>query len=134
MTSDERKDKAPNSEMCDSQGFSLLEMMTVVALILILATISEAIYQTTIVRPAGAERAQFCDLGQIKSVGPGRATTMPSNRSEIIADIQGHIQKFGGGMGEWCVGTAKDRFSRYKTSGQVQNHLVADLGDGLIPI
>ena len=52
---------------------------------------------------------------------------MPTNREEIIADIQGHIQKFGGGMGEWCIGTAKDPRGPF-----FQNHLVADLRDGLI--
>ncbi len=52
---------------------------------------------------------------------------MPSNRADIITDIQEHIQKFGGGWGEWCVGTAKDPRGPF-----FQNHLVADLGDGLI--
>jgi hypothetical protein len=37
---------------------------------------------------------------------------MPSNRADITADIEGHIQKFGGGMGDWCVGTAKDSEER----------------------
>ncbi len=52
---------------------------------------------------------------------------MPTNRDEIIAEIKGHIQKFGGGLGEWCIGTAKDPRGPF-----FQNHLVADLGDGLI--
>ena len=36
-------------------------------------------------------------------------------------------KRFCGGMGEWCVGTAKDPRGPF-----FQNHLVADLGDGLI--
>jgi hypothetical protein len=32
---------------------------------------------------------------------------MPINHDEIIEEIEGHIRKFGGGFGEWCVGTAK---------------------------
>jgi general secretion pathway protein G len=42
VTSDERKD--------NSRGFSLLEMMTVISLILILATFSLPIYRTVVVR------------------------------------------------------------------------------------
>ncbi len=52
---------------------------------------------------------------------------MPSNRGEIIAEIEQHIQKFGGSPSDWCVGTAKDPRGPF-----FQNHLVADLGDGLI--
>jgi hypothetical protein len=33
---------------------------------------------------------------------------MPINHDEIIEEIEGHIRKFGGEYGEWCVGTAKD--------------------------
>jgi hypothetical protein len=32
---------------------------------------------------------------------------MPINHDEIIEEIEGHIRKFGGGFGEWCVGTGK---------------------------
>ncbi len=42
MTSDERKD--------NSRGFSLLEMMTVISLILILATLAMPMYHTVVVR------------------------------------------------------------------------------------
>jgi hypothetical protein len=52
---------------------------------------------------------------------------MAISRDEIIADFEGHIRKFGGALGEWCVGTAKDRHGTF-----FQRHLVADLGDGLI--
>jgi hypothetical protein len=45
---------------------------------------------------------------------------------EMIADIEGHIRKFGGGFSEWCVGTAKDSRGPF-----FRRHLVADLGDGL---
>jgi hypothetical protein len=33
-----------------------------------------------------------------------KAATMPINHDEIIDEIEGHIRKFGGGFGEWCVG------------------------------
>jgi hypothetical protein len=36
-----------------------------------------------------------------------RRTTMPINHEEIIEEIEGHMRKFGGEFGEWCVGTAK---------------------------
>jgi len=52
---------------------------------------------------------------------------MPINHEEIIEDIEGHIRKFGGGFGEWCVGTAKDSRGPF-----FRRHLAADLGDGLI--
>jgi hypothetical protein len=52
---------------------------------------------------------------------------MPSNRDEIIGEIKAHIQKFGGGFGEWCVGTAKDPRSPF-----FQSHRVAEVDDGLI--
>ena len=32
---------------------------------------------------------------------------MPINHDEIIEEIEGHIRRFGGGFGEWCVGTGK---------------------------
>jgi len=38
---------------------------------------------------------------------------MAINRDEIIADFEGHIRKFGGALGEWCVGTAKDRHGTF---------------------
>jgi hypothetical protein len=56
-----------------------------------------------------------------------RAPAMPINHEEIIEDIEGHIRKFGGGFGEWCVGTAKDSRGPF-----FRRHLAADLGDGLI--
>jgi hypothetical protein len=52
---------------------------------------------------------------------------MPINHDEIIEDFEGHIRKFGGGFGEWCVGTAKDPRGPF-----FRRHLAADLGDGLI--
>ncbi len=51
---------------------------------------------------------------------------MPSNREEIIAEIKGHIGRFGGGLGEWCVGTARDPRSPFFGS-----HRVAEMNDGL---
>jgi hypothetical protein len=51
---------------------------------------------------------------------------MPINHEELIEEIEGHIRKFGGGFGEWCVGTAKDSRGPF-----FQRHLAADLGDGL---
>ena len=51
---------------------------------------------------------------------------MPINHDEIIEEIEGHIRKFGGGFGEWCVGTAKDSRGPF-----FRRHLAADLGDGL---
>jgi len=52
---------------------------------------------------------------------------MPGNRDEIIAEIKGHIQKFGGAFGDWCVGTAKDPRSPF-----FESHRVAEKDDGLI--
>jgi hypothetical protein len=52
---------------------------------------------------------------------------MPSNRADIIADIEQHIRKLGGAPNGWCVVTAKDSRGPF-----FQNHLVADLNDGLI--
>ena len=51
---------------------------------------------------------------------------MPINHDEIIEEIEGHIRKFEGGFGEWCVGTAKDSRGPF-----FRRHLAADLGDGL---
>ena len=51
---------------------------------------------------------------------------MPSNREEIITEIKTHIGKFGGGFGEWCVGTAKDPRSPF-----FESHRVAEMNDGL---
>jgi hypothetical protein len=33
---------------------------------------------------------------------------MPMNQREIIAGLNGHIQRLGGGFGDCCVGTAKE--------------------------
>ena len=52
---------------------------------------------------------------------------MPINHEEMIEEIEGHIRKFGGGFGDWCVGTAKDSRGPF-----FRRHLAADLGDGLI--
>jgi len=52
---------------------------------------------------------------------------MPINHDEIIEEVEGHIRKFGGEFGEWCVGTAKDSRGPF-----FRRHLAADLGDGLI--
>jgi hypothetical protein len=37
-----------------------------------------------------------------------RGADMPINHHEIIEDFEAHIRRFGGELGEWCVGTAKD--------------------------
>jgi len=52
---------------------------------------------------------------------------MPINHREIVADIEEHIQKFGGGFGEWWVGTAKDSRGPF-----FESHRVAELNDGFI--
>jgi hypothetical protein len=51
---------------------------------------------------------------------------MASNREEIITEIKAQIGKFGGGFGEWCVGTAKDPRSPF-----FESHRVAEMNDGL---
>ena len=51
---------------------------------------------------------------------------MPCNREEIITEIKGHIGRFGGGFGDWCVGTAKDPRSPF-----FESHRVAEMNDGL---
>jgi hypothetical protein len=51
---------------------------------------------------------------------------MPINHNELIEEIESHIRRFGGGFGEWCVGTAKDTRGPF-----FRRHLAADLGDGL---
>ena len=51
---------------------------------------------------------------------------MPSNREEIITEIKAHIGRFGGGFGDWCVGTAKDPRSPF-----FESHRVAEMNDGL---
>ena len=51
---------------------------------------------------------------------------MPNNREEIITEIKGHIGRFGGGFGEWWVGTAKD-----PRSPLFESHRVAEMNDGL---
>jgi hypothetical protein len=51
---------------------------------------------------------------------------MPINHQELIEEIESHIRRFGGGFGEWCVGTAKDTRGPF-----FRRHLAADLGDGL---
>jgi hypothetical protein len=51
---------------------------------------------------------------------------MPNNREEIVAEIKAHIGRFGGGFGDWCVGTAKDPRSPF-----FESHRVAEMNDGL---
>ena len=51
---------------------------------------------------------------------------MPSNREEIITDIKAHIARFGGGLGDWWVGTARDPRSPF-----FESHRVAEMNDGL---
>ncbi len=51
---------------------------------------------------------------------------MPSNRKEIITDIEAHIARFGGEFGDWWVSTAKDPRSPF-----FESHRVAELNDGL---
>jgi general secretion pathway protein G len=58
MTSDERIDKGLRPGTRDLRGFSLLEMMMVVTLILIIASISQPFYQTAIVRAREAALRQ----------------------------------------------------------------------------
>jgi hypothetical protein len=48
------------------------------------------------------------------------------NRNEMIAEFERQIRTFGGGWGEWCVGTAKDARGPF-----FRRHFAADLGDGL---
>jgi general secretion pathway protein G len=50
VTSDKQKAKDLLSNIRDPRGFSLLEMMTVITLILILATFATPIYHTVVVR------------------------------------------------------------------------------------
>jgi hypothetical protein len=65
--------------------------------------------------------------GQIGNLKFNRkAAIMPINHRELIEEIETHIRKFGGGFGEWCVGTAKDSRGPF-----FRRHLAADLGDGL---
>ena len=52
---------------------------------------------------------------------------MPRNHEEIIAEIEDHMRKLGGGTGDWCVGTAKDSRGPFFAS-----HRVAERDDGLI--
>ena len=52
---------------------------------------------------------------------------MPLSHTEIIEDLEAHIQNTGGTAGEWWVGTAKDSRGPF-----FQKHLMADLGDGLV--
>jgi hypothetical protein len=49
---------------------------------------------------------------------------MPINHEELIDEIEGHIRKFGGGFGEWRVGTAMDWRGPF-----FRRHSAADLGD-----
>jgi len=51
---------------------------------------------------------------------------MPIIHEQLIDEIEGHIRKFGGGFGEWCMGTAQDSRGPF-----FRRHLAADLGDGL---
>ena len=51
---------------------------------------------------------------------------MRINHEEIIEELEEHIRKFGGGFGEWCVGTAKDPRAPF-----FRRHFAADSGDGL---
>ena len=65
--------------------------------------------------------------GQIQNLKCKRkGAAKPINHDEIIEEIEGHIRKFGGEFGEWCVGTAKDSRGPF-----FRRHLAANLGDGL---
>ena len=46
---------------------------------------------------------------------------MPIRHDEIIEDLEANIRKYGGALGEWCVGTAKDARGPF-----FQRHLSAD--------
>src|ERR1035437_6734538 len=51
---------------------------------------------------------------------------MQMDNEEIIAEIEECIRKFGGGFGEWCVGTAKDTRGPF-----FRRHQQTDVCDGL---
>jgi hypothetical protein len=51
---------------------------------------------------------------------------MPIHNEEIIIEIEYCIRKFGGGHGQWCVGTAKDARGPF-----FRRHQQTDVGDGL---
>ena len=51
---------------------------------------------------------------------------MAMRRDDIIEDLERHIRKSGGELGEWCAGTAKDAHAPF-----FDRHLTAELGDGL---
>jgi len=52
---------------------------------------------------------------------------MPVSHGEIIADIQEHIHRVGGSLGEWCVGIAKNTHGSF-----FKAHRVEDLGYSFI--
>jgi len=51
---------------------------------------------------------------------------MKIDNKEIISEFEECIRKFGGGFGEWCVGTAKDTRSPF-----FRLHQQTDVRDGL---
>ena len=51
---------------------------------------------------------------------------MPIDNEEIVTEIEECIHKFGGGFGEWCVGTAKDTRGPF-----FRRHQQTDAGDGM---
>ena len=53
-------------------------------------------------------------------------TAMPSNRQEIIEDLELHIRRSGGDFSDWCVGAAKDARGPF-----FERRLAAELGDKL---
>lgn len=51
---------------------------------------------------------------------------MAISQKELITEIEEHIRKAGGELGEWCVGTAKDCHSPF-----FRRRQAADVGDSL---
>jgi hypothetical protein len=51
---------------------------------------------------------------------------MAMSRQDIIEDLELHIRRSGGELGEWCAGTAKDAHAQF-----FDQHLAAEVGDGL---
>ena len=51
---------------------------------------------------------------------------MAINREDMIEDLERHMRKSGGELGEWCAGTAKDASAPF-----FRRHEAAEVGDGL---
>jgi len=55
------------------------------------------------------------------------AKAIPINHEEVIENLEAHIRRFGGALGERCVGMANDAHAPF-----FRQHMSADLGEGLI--